>query len=230
MRSDGIFLLCLVNSGLIALLPRKFFKQGAVLSRHFWLTAAPLFASPAFLALAYWGILPPLISPEEPIMQLMGLISIFLSSISIMLMGMAIGVHRQRIHMFHDQADIKATHLVTFGPYEVIRHPIYSSYLFALFSTMLFCPQIGTIACFVYGWFVLNRTAADEESRLSSPAAFGQEYVDYMRGSGRFLPPLAKMRLSQAEELKQTETSESETAKQLTSSGRESGNSSSGER
>lgn len=190
MLSDGILILCLINFGFIALLPRKFFKQGAVLSVQFWITAAPLFASPAFLALAYFNLLPPFFSPENPWVHFVAILSIFFSTSSILLMGMSIGTHRQRIHMFHDRQDTSVTHLVTYGPYEYIRHPIYSSYLSALLAAVLFCPQIGTLICFLYGLFILNKTAAEEEKRLARSDEFGAEYRNYMSSTGRFVPPL----------------------------------------
>jgi protein-S-isoprenylcysteine O-methyltransferase Ste14 len=197
MLSDGILITCLVNFLFIAILPRKFFKQGAVLSVHFWVTAAPLFASPACLALAYFRVFPPFVDPGDPWVHFISLFSAFFSSISILLMGMSIGAHRQRIHMFHDTQDVSTNHLVTYGPYRFIRHPIYSSYLFALFAALVFCPQYGTVVCFLYGLFVLNKTAADEERRLSASEQFGTEYTEYVKGSGRFLPPLSALTLSE---------------------------------
>ena len=193
--NSGILLLCLINFGFIALLPRKFFKQGAKLNAHFWLTAAPLFACPAVLALSYVGYLPPLVDPADPWAKFMGLLAVMVSSISIVFLGMAIGTHRIPIHMFHDEKDTKASHLVTWGPYRYVRHPIYSSYLMALFASVLFCPQAGTLLCFIYGVLVLGNTAAKEEVRLSQEEGIGPEYTEYMKYTGRFLPPLSAFTL-----------------------------------
>jgi protein-S-isoprenylcysteine O-methyltransferase Ste14 len=196
--NPGIFLFCLVNFGFIALLPRKFFKQNAKLTPQFWLTAAPLFAAPALVAGSFFGVIPMLLSPDDPWAKVLVLIGVCMACISIVLLGMCIGTHRQPIHMFHDQGETKAAHhLVTYGPYRFIRHPIYTSYLLACFAAIMFCPQIGTIACFVYAFLVLNGTAAGEEKRLSEPTEFGDEYVQYMKQTGRFMPPYGAFRFTE---------------------------------
>lgn len=212
--NSGILLLCLINFGFIALLPRKFFKQGAKLNAQFWLTALPLFVSPAMLALSFVGILPPWISPENPWAEVGIVASVCLSTISIVLLGMAIGTHRIPIHMFHDEADTKgASHLVTYGPYRFIRHPIYTSYLLALASSFCYCPQIGTLACWFYAIVVLGKTAASEEERLSQSSEFGDEYVQYMKVTGRFLPPFGAFRFTENQSVHQTqESSEPQTS------------------
>jgi protein-S-isoprenylcysteine O-methyltransferase Ste14 len=193
--NSGILLLCLINFGFIALLPRKFFKQGAKLNAHFWLTAAPLFAAPAVLALTYVGYIPQFIDWNDPWAKVLGLLAVMVSCVSIVFLGMAIGTHRIPIHMFHDEKDTKASHLVTWGPYRYVRHPIYSAYLMALFASLLFSPSIGTLACFIYGVVVLGSTAAKEEVKLSQEEEIGPEYVEYMKYTGRFLPPLSAFTL-----------------------------------
>jgi protein-S-isoprenylcysteine O-methyltransferase Ste14 len=206
--NSGIFLLCLLNFGFIALLPRKFFKQGAKLNAHFWLTAAPLFVSPAMLTLSFVGILPQWIDPQNPWAHVGVMAAVCLSCISIVLLGMAIGTHRVPIHMFHDQEDTKgASHLVTYGPYRFVRHPIYTSYLLALFSAFCFCPQIGTLLCSIYAVVVLGRTAAIEEARLSQSDEFGDEYVQYMKVSGRFFPPFGAFRFTENQSVHQSTSS-----------------------
>jgi protein-S-isoprenylcysteine O-methyltransferase Ste14 len=206
--NSGIFLLCLINFGFIALLPRKFFKQGAKLNAHFWLTAAPLFVSPAALALSFAGYLPPWVDPANPWAEVGIVAAVCLSCISIVLLGMAIGTHRVPIHMFHDEADTTgAHHLVTYGPYRFIRHPIYTSYLLAVFAALCFCPQVGTLICAIYATLVLGRTAAIEEVRLSQSDEFGDEYVQYMKVSGRFLPPFGAFRFTQNQSVHQSTSS-----------------------
>jgi len=202
MLNTGILLLCLINFGFIALLPRKFFKQGARLNAHFWLTAAPLFACPAMLALAHFNVLPPWLPPDHPFSVALQLTAVIISCVSIVLLGMAIGTHRIPIHMFHDQDDQKGitSHLVTYGPYRYIRHPIYSAYLLALFASFIFCPQIGTLICWIYGWIVLNKTGAQEEVKLCASADLGPEYTEYMKYTGRFLPPLSAFTLKSTAE------------------------------
>ncbi len=209
MLNTGILLLLLINFGFIALLPRKFFKQGAKLNAHFWLTAAPLFACPAMLALAHFAILPPWLAPDQLVSVALQLVAVIISCVSIVLLGMAIGTHRIPIHMFHDQEDQKGitSHLVTYGPYRYIRHPIYSSYLLALFAAFIFCPQIGTLACWVYGLIVLSKTGAQEEAKLCASSDLGPEYTEYMKHTGRFLPPLSAFTLKSTTDAKSAQAS-----------------------
>lgn len=200
MLNDGIFILNLVNFGFIALLPRMFFVKGSKLDLQWWMTATPLFASPACLALAYWHILPPLIGYDTPYHQILYLVSAILSSFSVLMLGMSLGVHRIPIYMFHDQHDSRgASHLVTWGPYRFVRHPIYGSYLMALTSAAIFCPQVGTILCWLYGIIVLNNTAAKEEKKLSESPEFGNEYKEYIKHTGRFLPQRKMLLATSAE-------------------------------
>jgi protein-S-isoprenylcysteine O-methyltransferase Ste14 len=195
--NEGVLLQLLINFGFIALLPRKFFRQGAKLDANFWLTAAPLFVCPALLALTYFGFLPSLVPEENPWSVALALLAVVISCVSIVFLGMAIGTHRVPIHMFHDKEDKTGvtSHLVTYGPYRYIRHPIYSAYLMALFGSMVFCPQIGTILCWIYGSVVLGKTAAQEEVKLCESSDLGPEYREYMKVTGRFLPPLSAFTL-----------------------------------
>lgn len=184
------------------------------MTAHFWLTAAPLFACPAILALSYFGYLPPWIPVDSPWLVALGLAAVLVSSVSMVILGMAIGTHRVPIHMFHDQADTKGitSHLVTYGPYRYIRHPIYSAYLMALVASFLFSPQIGTLLCLIYGIVVLGKTAAQEEVRLCESEDLGPEYREYIKVTGRFLPPLSAFSLrntSHAEQAKNTAASNS---------------------
>jgi protein-S-isoprenylcysteine O-methyltransferase Ste14 len=208
MLNQALLLLILINFGFIGLLPRKFFKQNAKLNKDFWLTAAPLYTCPIFLALAFYDVLPPLVAADSPLGIVMILASVCISTISILLLGMAIGTHRVPLHMFHDQADHRPSHLVTYGPYRHIRHPIYSAYLMALFAAMLFCPQVGTVLCFAYGVAVLTKTAIKEEKKLCQSEELGEEYSGYMKDTGRFLPPLDALRDPEVVARKKSEAAE----------------------
>lgn len=199
MLNDGVLLVILLNFGYIALLPRKFFRKASI-TLQFWLTAAPMFAAPALLALAYYGILPPLVERGTLSSTLMMFVAIFATTASMILLGMAIGTHRIPLHMFHDADDKKVSHLVTYGPYRFIRHPLYASYLYALFAAMMFCPQVGTIGCFIYGVVSLTTTAKAEEERMCQSEDLGPEYREYLKYSGRFLPPLGAISLTQSEQ------------------------------
>jgi protein-S-isoprenylcysteine O-methyltransferase Ste14 len=105
---------------------------------------------------------------------------------SIALIAFTLGTHRTRIALWHQRNDAPES-IVTYGAYRWIRHPFYSAFLLGLLGALLFCPQWGTLVAFLYGFFILNHTAAREEERLGG-SNFGTEYQAYMQRTGRFLP------------------------------------------
>ena len=80
--------------------------------------------------------------------------------------------------------------LVTRGPYSRIRHPAYTSaIIIALASTLLFFNLIMFLA-FVAILAIAYKRAVLEENLLASEDGFGQDYREYMKKTGRFLPRL----------------------------------------
>jgi protein-S-isoprenylcysteine O-methyltransferase Ste14 len=80
--------------------------------------------------------------------------------------------------------------LVTRGPYSRIRHPAYTGgMIFFLASTLLYLNAIMLIALLA-AWAIVYKRAVLEEKLLASEDGFGQEYRDYMKRTGRFLPRL----------------------------------------
>lgn len=80
--------------------------------------------------------------------------------------------------------------LVTRGPYSRIRHPTYTSIIMiALASTLLFLNAIMIIG-FLAIFGIAYKRAVLEEKLLASEDGFGQDYRDYMKKTGRFLPRL----------------------------------------
>jgi protein-S-isoprenylcysteine O-methyltransferase Ste14 len=82
--------------------------------------------------------------------------------------------------------------LVTHGPYRWVRHPFYLAFAMAVTANGLvtangFLAVTGWAACLV----VVARTS-NQESKLID--RFGQEYMDYMQRTGRFLPPIRRNR------------------------------------
>jgi len=78
--------------------------------------------------------------------------------------------------------------LVTHGPYRWVRHPLYSvgSTLFVSFGMMAdnwFIAMLGLLA-----FLVMALRTPQEEARLIEK--FGDEYRQYMKKTGRFLPKL----------------------------------------
>ena len=84
---------------------------------------------------------------------------------------------------------MKEQALVTGGPYRSIRHPIYSAFLLILGST-LFISSNWLIGLAWLGMTVLeiaSRIGFEESLMLEY---FGDQYREYMKGTGRLLPRL----------------------------------------
>jgi protein-S-isoprenylcysteine O-methyltransferase Ste14 len=80
--------------------------------------------------------------------------------------------------------------LVTEGPYQRIRHPMYTAFLFFFLAWFL----ISTHITFFLAWvlfliFILMRMPR-EEAMLQDE--FGVEYQQYMMRTGRLFPPICK--------------------------------------
>ncbi len=86
-----------------------------------------------------------------------------------------------------DTVVTRAEHfLVTSGPYRWVRHPFYVAFFLAVTANSLvtanwFLALTGAIA---FGLIVL-RTRTEEKNLIKR---FGQEYLEYMRRTGRFFP------------------------------------------
>lgn len=92
---------------------------------------------------------------------------------------------------------IKEQALVTSGPYQFIRHPIYTAFLLILGST-LFISANWLIGLAWIGMTVLevaSRIGFEESLMLEY---FGDQYQEYMKRTGRLLPLMLKPRSSAA--------------------------------
>lgn len=176
-----VLALGLLNLALVGALPRVFFRRGRLTVR-WWLTALPFFASGAALLAAGAGLLAPALGPSA----VREASAAALAAISIFLIGLTVGTHREPLSLWH-QPDDAPRHLVTHGAYARVRHPFYAAFLLALLACALAFPHWSTAGAFLYACFQLDRTAAREEAALvSSP--WGEEYVRYRERTGRFLP------------------------------------------
>ena len=82
---------------------------------------------------------------------------------------------------------IQEQSLVTSGPYQFIRHPIYTAFLFILGSTLLISAN------WLIGLTWLGMTTLEITSRIGFEESlmqeyFGDQYRDYMKRTGRLLP------------------------------------------
>jgi protein-S-isoprenylcysteine O-methyltransferase Ste14 len=109
------------------------------------------------------------------------LVSVSLNGWSAQVLGQFM-THRIQVLQKHE--------LVTRGPYSRIRHPAYTSAIIgALANTLLYLNIIMLIA-FLVVLAIAYKRAVLEEELLASEYGFGQEYSDYMKKTGRFLPRL----------------------------------------
>lgn len=82
---------------------------------------------------------------------------------------------------------IRAGHtLVRHGPYRYIRHPLYAIGFVAFLGFGIAAANLLIILALVGVFLVLDRRSDLEEARLIE--RFGQEYIDYMKVTGRYLP------------------------------------------
>lgn len=84
---------------------------------------------------------------------------------------------------------MKEQSLVTTGPYQFIRHPIYTAFLLILGSTLLISANwlIGLAWIGMTLLEVASRIGFEEDLMLEY---FGDQYRDYMKKTGRLLPRL----------------------------------------
>lgn len=77
--------------------------------------------------------------------------------------------------------------LIRRGPYAIVRHPIYTGMLLALFGTTLVASTVGSLLGFVLAILSLWQKAHIEEQFLM--VEFGEQYAKYQR-EVKFLIPL----------------------------------------
>jgi len=88
--------------------------------------------------------------------------------------------------------------LITQGPYQFIRHPIYGAEIYSF---------TGIIAVLTKSWFIIlsvvpltlmwSWLVQVEENRMITK--FGRKYIEYMEDTGQFLPSWRKMKVSAKE-------------------------------
>ncbi|MEM2917485.1 MAG: isoprenylcysteine carboxylmethyltransferase family protein [Candidatus Bathyarchaeia archaeon] len=79
--------------------------------------------------------------------------------------------------------------LVTWGPYRYVRHPSYLAYFLLFFGLFLMTINILTLPCLIAipGYY---KVAEKEEEMLLE--RFSEEYREYQRKTGRFLPHILR--------------------------------------
>lgn len=75
--------------------------------------------------------------------------------------------------------------LVTTGVYGLVRHPLYSSQLFAAFGWAVFSLSLSHMVLFVVAFLFFNYKASKEEAWLTEKHP---EYITYARKVKKFIP------------------------------------------
>jgi protein-S-isoprenylcysteine O-methyltransferase Ste14 len=91
-------------------------------------------------------------------------------------------------------AEIIITNLKTTGPYRFVRHPIYTSYILAWLGGSIATNCWWLLISLVCMTFLYNRAAIQEEKQWLS-GKDSEEYKNFMKSRGRFLPIIFKNKL-----------------------------------
>ncbi len=185
MENSTLFI-GLFNFILIAILPKIFFRSDGEFNLKWFVTGSPYFFAPLLLILAKLGVLPKALDYHDFLNFPLDVLGVALFAGSFALMGMTLGTHRVPLALWHQENDAPKS-IVTYGAYAKFRHPFYTSFLMSLIATLLIAPGPLTLLNLVWGFVVMNTTAAREEKRLSE-SEFGSEYQEYMTKTGRFFP------------------------------------------
>jgi protein-S-isoprenylcysteine O-methyltransferase Ste14 len=81
----------------------------------------------------------------------------------------------------------KSQTLVTQGPYQWVRHPMYTSFVLLWIGFLLLSANwfIGLTVLLGFVWAIVIRTPKEEQMMIDR---FGNEYTTYMKRTGRYLP------------------------------------------
>lgn len=170
----------------IAVLARIFFLPGEW-NPQWWLNTTPFVVAGLGMAGVLTGELRPLVDPGTGAGGALAVASVLVVAGSLGLGGLTLGTHRRRLALWH-QHDDHPEHVVTGGPYAVVRHPFYTSYILSMVGCVLAAPHPITVIMTVIVALRLNGTAAREEERFLASEELGGLYAEYVRSTGRFLP------------------------------------------
>ena len=130
---------------------------------------------------------PPIISTFQ--IPLPSVFRWFGAGLALIATALTLWIHRTLGKQYSAKLEIQTGHqLITMGPYSKIRHPMYASLnLFSLSVSLISANLLLIIfAIFVaipFHWI----TKVEEELLIEQ---FGEEYLAYMKTTGRFVPRL----------------------------------------
>jgi protein-S-isoprenylcysteine O-methyltransferase Ste14 len=93
-------------------------------------------------------------------------------------------VHLQ--HFYAERVEVQPEHqVIDTGPYQLMRHPVITSFFGIATGLFLINPAIPTLAALLYTIWDFSRAAKQEEELLTKTLP---GYADYARRTPRFLP------------------------------------------
>ena len=130
----------------------------------------------SFRTTASWGL----------VIQMMG--------VFIVLIALALHIW-SRVHLQHfyaERVEVQPEHrVIDTGPYQLMRHPVITSFFGIATGLFLINPSILTLATLLYTVWDFSRAAQKEEELLTKTLP---GYADYARRTPRFLPRLSRSR------------------------------------
>lgn len=105
---------------------------------------------------------------------------------------MFLWIHQALAANFSTTTHIQAHHtLVTSGPYQWVRHPMYPALWVFSLATLLISANwlVGLIPVVMVTLIMLTRPAREEQQLIDT---FGDDYRAYMQRTGRFFPRIAR--------------------------------------
>ena len=97
-------------------------------------------------------------------------------------------IHRELDRQYSAVLEIKSDHqLITTGPYEKVRHPMYTVLILFFFGLSLVSANLIVIVFAVLLMLAFPFWVRVEEEKMIE--TFGEEYIEYMKRTGRFFPP-----------------------------------------
>jgi protein-S-isoprenylcysteine O-methyltransferase Ste14 len=102
-----------------------------------------------------------------------------------------IWVHRHLDKQWSIALELREDHkLITTGPYRYVRHPMYLGVFTYTIGLMMISLDVLVILLFAFTIWVNYRRIPREEQMLIQE--FGDEYLEYIKRSGRLLPKLRR--------------------------------------
>lgn len=89
---------------------------------------------------------------------------------------------------FNHEVAPRTTSLMTGGPYGICRNPMLLGVFVYHIGVLMALLSIGALVIFIIEALIMNVQVKREEQRLKDD--FGNEYLDYVKRSNRFLPKL----------------------------------------